>query len=447
MDYQNINWKKIREEEGREFVKIVEKYLSDNLNSSEFPNEMWENFVKFTLPEAGKHLGFLTKTPEEIIQIKSVNGEILTESKAILERWVQYFEYLLNEKLPSDEVVSSEPSNISVDQITIQEVKAAISKTKNGKQLGPDFIPVELWKVLSDIAHDWLKELFNKILEGQAMPDVWRNSFLTSRYKDKGDTSECESYRGFVLECHTLKIWEKILSTRIHPYCNVSKNQFGFVNGRSSNNAINTFLNLIATSSKDKVDLHAVFIDLEKAFDRVQRELVWEVLRSRKLPEMYVGAIIDTYKDCTTQIKLYSCDTSEKFLINVGLHQGSALSPLLFTTFIDTITADIQDPLPWTILYADDILLIQRTKEEAEFKLNQWNSTLRKNGLRICAPKTAYMKFSFADPDFIGPNETLNLDGNPVKMTDNYNYLGSKISEETVKIYLGKSGKTKKKKI
>jgi hypothetical protein len=425
-----IDWKKIREQDNG-FLKNIGKYLADNKKNPRNPNEMWQNFQQFCLDEAEKHFGLLIEIPEEVVPVRSGDGHILTDSSEILNRWVQYFKSLLNEKsLATDEFELSKPIHVHVDPITAEEVKAAISKIKNGKTFGPDGIPVELWKHLPDVGREWLAELFNKILNDEQMPDDWRNCFLTPMYKEKGDSSECENYRGFVLISHTQKIWERVLSARILPFCKISENQFGFVNDKNNKKAINTFLNLIETSMMEKTDLHAVFMDLEKAFDRIQRALVWEALRSRKIPEIYVKAAIDTYRDCTVQIKLFSSDISCKFPVKVGLHQGSPLSPLLFTIYMDTITADILDPLPWTILYADDILIIKKSREEAELKLLEWNSTLLENGLKICDPKTAYMKFSFNDTQSVGPFETIFLDGIKVRMVNEYNYLGRIISND-----------------
>ena len=74
--------------------------------------------------------------------------------------------------------------------------------------------------------------------------------------------------------------------------------------------------------------LHLVFVDLEKAYDRVPREELWHCMRSSGIAEPYVSAVQDMYKECTTAIRT-AVGLTESFQVKVGLHQGSALSPLL----------------------------------------------------------------------------------------------------------------------
>ena len=73
-------------------------------------------------------------------------------------------------------------------------------------------------------------------------------------------------------------------------------------------------------------ELHLVFIDLEKAYDRVPRQEVWRCLREQGVPEKYVRLVKDTYEDARTQVKT-SIGLTGKITVRVGLHQGSPLSP------------------------------------------------------------------------------------------------------------------------
>jgi hypothetical protein len=82
---------------------------------------------------------------------------------------------------------------------------------------------------------------------------------------------------------------------------------------------------------------------------------------------------------------------SESFAVNVGLHQGSGLSPLLFIIVMDVITKEIHEGLPWEILYADDVVLIATCMEELKDKMLRWKATMEAKGLKVNIGKTKVM--------------------------------------------------------
>lgn len=102
-----------------------------------------------------------------------------------------------------------------------------------------------------------------------------------------------------------------------------------------------------------------VFLDLEKAFDRVPHDLIWASLRRHHVPEAYISWVQLLYQDVRNLVRC-TAGISPPFNINVGVHQGSALSPLLFITCMDTVTRDLQTPHPWSLLNADDVFLTDR---------------------------------------------------------------------------------------
>lgn len=137
-------------------------------------------------------------------------------------------------------------------------------------------------------------------------------------------------------------------------------------------------------------NLYLLFIDLEKAFDRVPRKLVWQSLRAQGTPEAYITLVQDMYNRIFTQIKS-PAGLSGPFQVGVGVHQGSALSPLLFNLSMDYITRSIQAPTPWCILYADDIVLITKRASELKESLNKWLKEIERHGLHISRTKTEYV--------------------------------------------------------
>jgi hypothetical protein len=88
---------------------------------------------------------------------------------------------------------------------------------------------------------------------------------------------------------------------------------------------------------EQKKDMHMIFIDLEKTYDKVPRNVMWWALQKHKVSSKYITLV----KDCTTMfvtsVRTSDGDTNN-FLINIGLHQGSALSHYLFALVMDEVT-------------------------------------------------------------------------------------------------------------
>jgi hypothetical protein len=145
---------------------------------------------------------------------------------------------------------------------------------------------------------------------------------------------------------------------------------------------------------KEQKDLHMVFIELEKAFDKIPRNLMWWALDKHKVPIKCITLIKDMYDKVVTSIRTTDGDTNV-FSINIGLYQGSTLSPYLFALVIDEVTMDIQGDIPWCMLFADDVVLVDDSREGVNRKLELWCQTLESKGFRISRTKTEYMRCDF----------------------------------------------------
>ena len=133
------------------------------------------------------------------------------------------------------------------------------------------------------------------------------------------------------------------------------------------------------------------FVDLEKAFDRVPREVLWWALRSAGVDEWIVSVVRAMYCNVTTCVKLQSCESSE-FGVEVGVHQGSVLSPLLFIIVLEELSKKLRVGLPWELLYADDLALIAESEEELIEKIRRWKDGMEEKGLRVNVTKTKVLR-------------------------------------------------------
>jgi Reverse transcriptase (RNA-dependent DNA polymerase) len=158
----------------------------------------------------------------------------------------------------------------------------------------------------------------------------------------------------------TMKLWERVIEHRLRKLITVFKNQFGFMPGKSTMKAIFLIRQLMERRREQK-DLHMIFIDLEKAYDKIPRNIMWWALKRKLVPTKYVTLIKDMYTNVVTCVR--ACDgESDTFSIKIGLHQGSALSPYIFTLVMNEITKDIQRDISWYMFFADDVVLIDESK-------------------------------------------------------------------------------------
>jgi Reverse transcriptase (RNA-dependent DNA polymerase) len=123
--------------------------------------------------------------------------------------------------------------------------------------------------------------------------------------------------------------------------------------------------------NREQKDLHMIFINLEKTYDKIPRNIMWWALKRKLIPTKYVTLIKDMYTDVVTCVR--ACDgESDTFSIKIGLHQGSALSPYICTLVMDEITNDIQGVIHWCMFFTDDAVLIDESRIRVNQKLELW---------------------------------------------------------------------------
>ena len=130
------------------------------------------------------------------------------------------------------------------------------------------------------------------------------------------------------------------------------------------------------------------FIDLEKVYDRVSSEEIWKRLRMRNVPEVYVEVIQEMYSETTTSNRS-EAEMGNIFKVKIGLRQGSALSPLLFIILMDVIGYKVKMDSPYSMLFADDIVLCNDTMEGLKESLDKWCKALEKKRLESQQTKDA----------------------------------------------------------
>ena len=158
------------------------------------------------------------------------------------------------------------------------EIKKQLSKMRRNKARGPNDLPIEAILMVEELKSELLSYILQRIM-ANGIPDSWKKSKLIPIFQNKGDILECNNYRGIKLNSHFMKLWERITEARLREIVIIRDNQFGFRTGMSTTEPIFALRQLQEKCREKNKDLHMVFVDIEKAFDRIPRDLIWWCLR------------------------------------------------------------------------------------------------------------------------------------------------------------------------
>ncbi|KAK3543468.1 hypothetical protein QTP70_022062, partial [Hemibagrus guttatus] len=435
-------WDMDRTEENRQEYKELQRIVKREVSKAK-QKAYDELYTRLDTREGEKDLYRLArqrdrdgKDVQQVRVIKDRDGRVLTSEESVQRRWKEYFEELMNEENEREKRVEGVNSvEQKVDKIRKDEVRKALKRMKSGKAVGPDDIPVEVWKCLGEAAVEFLASLFNRVLESERMPEEWRRSVLVPIFKNKGDVQSCSNYRGIKLMSHTMKLWERVVEARLRKVVEICEQQYGFMPRKSTTDAIFALRILMEKYRDGQRELHCVFVDLEKAYDRVPREELWYCMRKSGVAEKYVRVVQDMYERSRTVVRC-AVGQTEEFNVEVGLHQGSALSPFLFAIVMDQLSEEVRQESPWTMMFADDIVICSESREQVEENLERWRFALERRGMKVSGSKTEYMCVNEREG-----SGTLRLQGEEVKKVQEFKYLGSTVQSN------GECGKEVKKRV
>ena len=132
----------------------------------------------------------------------------------------------------------------------------------------------------------------------------------------------------------------------IRQVVSIDDSQFGFVPGRGTTDAIFVVRQLQERYLAANKRLYMAFVDLEKAFDRVPRKVIWWALRKLGVDEWIVRLVQGMYSNARSRVRVGE-GYSEEFEVKVGVHQGSVLSPLLFIIVLEALSREFRCRVPW----------------------------------------------------------------------------------------------------
>ena len=267
--------------------------------------------------------------------IKDRNGMDLTEAKDIKKRWQEYTE-LYKKDLHDPDNHNGVISHLEPDILEC-EVRWALESITTNKASGCDGIPSEFFQILKDDAVKVLHSICQQIWKTQQWPQDWKRSVFIPTLK-KGNAKEYSNHRTIALIPHASKVMLKILQARLQQYVNheLPDIQAGFIKGRRTRDQIGNIRWIIEKAREFQKNIYFCFIDYAKAFDCVDHNKLWKILKEMGIPDHLTCLLRNLYAGQEATVRTGHGPT-DWFQIGKGVHQDCILSPCLFNLYAEYI--------------------------------------------------------------------------------------------------------------
>ena len=322
---------------------------------------------------------------------------------------------------------------------TLSEILEALDHCKLGKSPGLDGIPIEFIKHACSEADPTLVNLilhtFNLALSQGKFPREWGVGALAPVPKPKGNPDDMDDHRGIAVGQSIAKLFSITLLRRIDQWAEQQSRracgQAGFRLGRGTSDNAFILNHLIDKYTHRKSPLYMAFIDFRKAYDSVDRSVLWAALAEHGLHGPVLETLKAMYADVRMVVRLAG-EVGAMFDAPMGVKQGDPLSPLLFGLLIDrlepylklhcpTIGADLATLTLNLLLYADDLCLIAESPRELQTLLDRLHDFCCENKLTVNPSKSVAVVFK---PPSHNPPPTLTFNGKTIPYAPNLAYLG-----------------------
>ena len=412
--------------------KYYHQYFDDNKNNMKM---LWTGIKNIISLKPG--------ACNTISYLKDDDGSHISDPVKIANEFNNYFTNVANEitkklprtpKSPLDYLSNPNASSFFVSPCSAIEVSSVIKNLKNGKSCGPNSIPVRLLKVLDPVISADLSILINESFKLGIFPDKLKVAKVIPIFK-KGLVTKKSNYRPISLLSIFSKIFEKLMHQRLYKFLDayeiIFNMQFGFRTGHSTEHALVSLTERIKSTLDNGRFGCGIFIDLQKAFDTVNHDILLKKLEHHGIR----GAALNWFHSYLGNRKQYvsvNGNSSSLCDITCGVPQGSVLGPLLFLIYINDLPNSSRffsfflfaDD---TNIYceSDDLALLTRKVNKELGKLKVW---LDSNKLALNIEKTNFVLFHSPKkqlPDFVN----LKIGKRGIQRTNCVKFLGVLVDE------------------
>jgi hypothetical protein len=370
------------------WIEQNKKFEEKMLNAGGSGKKKWK---------ALKEVLYLDKDIPSITEI-CVEGAFKTDKLEIAKAFKNHFETCaakLAEGLPPGEdtsVVMPQGQEWKLEQTCEQNVIKIIKSLKNKNSSGYDCLSNRMLKREPHAFARLIVDLINESMEGGIFPECLKTAKVIPVYK-KGDRTNLNNYRPISLLPVLSKVFEKVVNSQLNGVIElnfIDENQFGFRSGHSTEDAVVKFVNRIEKDLANKLHVVTVYVDVSKAFDSCDHEILLSKIRRTGLDQMGV-TFFKNYLLNRSQMVAVNGVEGGSFAINIGVGQGTVLGPTLFKIYI--MDMHLCTKL-FCVKFADDSSFegSGKSREEVEtlvntelIKINDW---FRKNRLTLHPDKS-----------------------------------------------------------
>jgi len=398
-------------------------------------------------------------TQTKIAPLKSASGEVIRDKGKQMERWVEHYSDLYSrENSISDAAVDAMESLPVMDELdqcpTLQELSKAIDGLPAGKAPGLDGIPAEALRCGKDVLLKHLHELLCQCWEEGQVPQDMRDCNIVTLYKNKGDRSDCNNYRGISLLSIVGKVFARVILNRLQKLADrvYPESQCGFRSNRSTTDMMFSLRQLQEKCREQRQPLYLAFIDLTKAFDLVSREGLFRVLARIGCPPKLLSMIQSFHTDMKGVVQ-FDGSSSEAFDIRCGVKQGCVLAPTLFGIFFAVMLkhafgsstegvylhtrsdgklfslsrlkakTKVREVLIRDMLFADDAALATHSEEQLQNLMDTFSEACKDFSLTISLKKTNVMSQGTEQPP------SITISNYELEVVQEFTYLGSTVTD------------------
>ena len=283
-----------------------------------------------------------------------IDGHLVNNFEDVLENEVLFYEKLYtkrSENTKIDEYLESVmPENILTDEesnkceglITFSECELAIAEMKLNKSPGNDGITVEFYKTFWNHIKELLVNSFNETYEKNELSESQKIGTISLLYK-KGDPQNIENWRPISLLNNDYKILTRVLANRLQKVLPsiISQDQQGYIKSRYIGNNIRQISDVIQYCEDENIEGALLFLDFRKAFDTIELDFLYKVLKKYNFKPMFTRWISSLYKNIYSTI-LNNGWISRTFSLTRGLRQGCCISSLLFLIVAEILATKIR---------------------------------------------------------------------------------------------------------